>query len=521
MQTRPDGQQNPPARNPRRWWLLATVSLGLFMITIDNSVLYTALPTLTQELHASALESLWIVNAYPLAIAGLLMGTGTLGDRVGHRRMFTLGLVVFGLASLLAAFAPAPAVLITARAFLGIGGAMMMPATLALISRTFDIERERNLAIAIWGAVSLVGAAAGPVLGGLLLEHFWWGSVFLVNVPITVLALLAVPLVAGPNLTHPEKPWDFASSALAALTLVGLVFFIKELARTDPHWFLALLALAVGAGAAWAFTARQRRLTYPLLDFTIFRNPVFLAGVLAAALTMFAIAGIDLVAVQRFQLVAGFSPLEAGLLVTVLAVSSLPFSVLGGAILHRVGYFPLISGGLAIAAVGAGLLAASIHHTFTAVVLGLVVLGVGLGLTMSVASSAIIGNAPASRAGMASSVEEVSYEFGSLLSVALLGSLINLVYANRVQLPAGTPPEAAEALSSAVAAAGSDSAVLDPAFAAYDVSFTVVVGLAAVVLALTALVTGVLLIRGARARARTGSGEERTRERGASAVVGS
>ncbi|MGX9153689.1 MFS transporter, partial [Corynebacterium striatum] len=207
----------------RRWSLLVTVGAGLLLITLDNSILYTALPTLTEDLEASSTQRLWIINAYPLVMAGLLLGSGTLGDRIGHTRMFVVGLVIFGLASLLAALAPSPEVLIGARAVLAVGAAAMMPATLALIRTYFTVERERNFAIAVWGSLSVVGFALGPILGGTLLEFFWWGSVFLVNVPVVALVLVATWLIRPANDPDPSKRWDAVSSILVMIGLVGTV----------------------------------------------------------------------------------------------------------------------------------------------------------------------------------------------------------------------------------------------------------------------------------------------------------
>ncbi|MBN6042159.1 MFS transporter [Amycolatopsis sp. 195334CR] len=414
----------------RRWSLLVTVAAGLLLITLDNSILYTALPTLTRELGADDTEGLWIINAYPLVMAGLLLGAGTLGDRVGHRRMFLVGLGIFGAASVVAAFAPDPALLIAGRALLAVGAAAMMPATLALIRIAFTDERERNLAIAVWGSISVVGAALGPIVGGVLLRHFWWGSVFLVNVPVVVLAFVATLLVAPRGTPDPSKRWDLLSSLQAMAGLAGLVFAIKELAKAPASWPVLAAALLVAVTGFVLFTRRQRRLPYPLLDFAIFRNPAFSSGVVAAGVAMFALAGIQLATTQRFQLVAGFSPLEAGLLVAAAALGSLPTALAGGAILHRTGLRPLIAGGLLIGAAGVLVTVAGLGAGLGWVVAGMVLTGAGLGLPMAVASSAIIGNAPAHRAGMASSVEEVSYEFGSLTAVALLGSLLTGITAS-------------------------------------------------------------------------------------------
>ena len=205
----------------RRWSLLFTVAAGLLLVTLDNSVLYTALPTLASELDASDSQQLWIINAYPLVMAGLLLGAGTLGDRIGHRRMFLAGLVAFGVASLGAAFSQTAGQLIGARAALAVGAAAMMPATLALIGLTFHEERERNIAIAIWGSVAIIGAALGPIIGGLLLQHFWWGSVFLINVPVVVLAIIATLVLAPKGVPDASRTWDVASSLLALGALSG------------------------------------------------------------------------------------------------------------------------------------------------------------------------------------------------------------------------------------------------------------------------------------------------------------
>lgn len=218
-----------PAAHSNRWVLLVTVAAGLLLIVLDNSALYTALPTLTRELGATATQGLWIINAYPLVMAGLLLGTGTLGDRIGHRRMFLIGLVLFGVASIVAAYSPTAEILIGARAFLAVGAAAMMPATLALIRVTFEDDRERNIAIAIWGSLSVVGAALGPIIGGFLLGHFWWGSVFLINVPVVVAAFISALIVAPKVAGDATKPWDVVSSFQALVALSAFVIAIRNL----------------------------------------------------------------------------------------------------------------------------------------------------------------------------------------------------------------------------------------------------------------------------------------------------
>lgn len=480
-----------------RWVLLVTVAAGLLLITLDNSVLYTALPTLTRELHASQTQGLWIINAYPLVMAGLLLGTGTLGDRIGHRQMFLIGLVLFGIASLVAAFSPSANILIAARAFLAVGAAAMMPATLALIRVTFIDERERNIAIAIWGSLSVVGSALGPIVGGFLLEHFWWGSVFLINVPVVIVAFLSTLIVAPKGETGHSKPWDLISSLQALVALSALVIAIKESAHAGQSWLVPAGAFVVAVVASILFVRRQSRLTFPLLDFSIFRNAAFSSGVMAAAFAMFAIGGIQLVTTQRFQLVAGFSPLEAGLLVSAAALGSLPTAMLGGAFLHKIGLRILIAGGLAAASLAVVLATWGVTHGLGWLIVGMVLTGAGVGAAMSVASTAIVGNAPVHRAGMASSVEEVSYEFGSLLAVAFLGSLLSAIYTFSIVMPVGAPEAVRESMGGALALAaeaGPDGqAIIDAASQAFDRGYLTVMYVVAVVLAVGALVTAVLL----------------------------
>ena len=454
-------------KNPHRWLLLMMVGLGLLLVTVDITILLTALPVLTHELHASAAEGLWIVNAYPLFSTGLLLGAGTLGDRIGHRRMYLVGLVIFGLASLMAAYAGSVAVLVLARVLQAVGASAMLPATLALIRVGFADERERALAISVWACLSLVGAILGPLLGGWLLGHFHWGALFLVNVPIIAVAWLGTWFVAPEQRNPNADPWDLPSSVLALLALSSLVLAIKT--ATHPPIDLGLLgtALATGLVAGLAFVRRQRRLTHPLLDFSLFRNPAFAAGVLGAVSVTFTTGGVLLGVSQRFQWVAGYTPLQSGLLASVLFIGTLPSSILGGLWLHHIGLRRLIAGGLAVGALGmlvaaqalpwhrSGLSAA--HEGLGWLVTGLLLAGLGLGATISVASTAIVESAPPHRAGMASSVEEVAYEFGALLSIALLGSLLTGLYTVFVQLPPGVDAAATRSISAAldiVAASG-------------------------------------------------------------------
>ncbi|OFT45662.1 hypothetical protein HMPREF3158_09100 [Corynebacterium sp. HMSC06G04] len=463
----------------QRWTFFTVVSLGLLMVGLDNSILYTALPALTDQLHTTSTQQLWIINAYALVLAGLLLGTGTLGDRIGHRRMFVIGLVLFGSASLAAALAPGAWFLVAARAFLGLGAAVMMPATLALIRLTFDDEIERNTAIGIWASVAVVGAAAGPTVGGFLLEHFWWGSVFLINVPIVLVALLLTFLLAPPNQPNPDKHWDFASSLFALITLSSLVLAIKSVAGS--HYGLAGGALVACGIGSFAFARRQKQLSEPMLTFDVFRSPVFTGGVIAAGGAMFGMSGLEMLTTQKLQMVNGLSPLHAGITISAVAIAALPMSTLGGANLHRWGFLPIIAGGFAFMAAGIAIAMWAGHHgIFWCFVAGLLCMGIGAGLTMSVASTAIIGAAPPHRSGMAAGVEEVSYELGTLLSIAITGSIVPLLYSRN--LPADI--EGMQALY--------DAATHDLAAAAYDNAYLTTLGGLLAMMLLFAAVTGYL-----------------------------
>src|SRR5690625_5061097 len=262
----------------QRWTFLAIISAALFLVGADNSILYTALPELRDQLGTTPLQGLWIINAYPLVLSGLLLGTGTLGDKIGHRLMFLIGVSIFGVGSLAAAFSPSAWILIAARGLLGVGAATMMPASLALVRITFTNVRERNLAIAVWMSVAVVGAAAGSLLGGLLLEFFWWGSVFLINVPVVIVTLIATLAVAPPNIANPKKHWDFISSVWAMLAMVGLVMAIKELANPDRAAWLLVVSTVIGLAGLLLFIFRQRVLEQPLLDASVFKNRIFKIG---------------------------------------------------------------------------------------------------------------------------------------------------------------------------------------------------------------------------------------------------
>ncbi|MCZ0962188.1 MFS transporter [Paracoccus benzoatiresistens] len=440
-----------PARSP--WLVLAVVSSALFLIVIDMTVLYTALPTLTRDLQASATEKLWIVNAYSLVVAGLLPGAGALGDRYGHRRMFVVGLVIFGAASLVAGFAPSSAALIASRALLAVGAAAMMPATLSIIRQTFEDPDQRALAIGIWAAVASGGAALGPVIGGALLQHFHWGAVFLVNLPVVAVALALTLAVVPRGQRHGHHPFDPVGSLQALVGLVGVTLAIKEFAKPDPSMGVLILSGLAGLAALALFIRRLRRSASPMIDLTLFRDPRFAGGVIGAVVSAAALLGVQLVITQRLQLVQGMSPLEAGLFVLPISLAAFVAGPIAGMTLGRMGAGRLLVASLAIS--GAGILAYAAGFGQPAVELAsFAVTGAGIGAAMTAASSAIMLNAPADRAGMAASVEEVSYELGGALGIAILGSLMAGIYsATTASAARDFGSDAADSLDGALALA--------------------------------------------------------------------
>lgn len=483
-----------------RWFTLVTVASALLLIVLDITVLYTALPSLSAALHTTSSEKLWIVNAYSLVVAGLLLGMGSLGDHIGHRRMFMAGLTVFGLASLWAAFSPSSTVLIIARALLGLGAAMMMPATLAIIREVFPDDKERSLAIGVWSSIAAGGAAMGPVVGGILLEYFWWGSVFLINVPIVLLTLLASVWVVPTHKPTPTHKWDGYSSLLVMVGLIAAVSALKEAALPNTSWTYFWVSSGLGILFLGWFTHRQLHGPHPMLSFAIFKNPLFSAGVITAFLSTVTLSGVEFAFTQQLQLVLEHSPFNAALVLLPLPVSALLAGPLSGYVMRYLPYQRLLVLSLLLSLVG--MLGFALLHDAGALARAgcLILLGCGLSAAMTTASYSVLEQAPENQVGMVGSLEEISYELGGAMGVAIMGSVLSAIYSAQMFTTANSLslPSAADSLDEvrylvSTLPAETGQRLLQPALAAFDKAFTAV-SWSAVGLMLVALVMVLVLV---------------------------
>ncbi|ANY07201.1 MFS transporter [Pseudonocardia sp. HH130630-07] len=487
----------PPRAGRREWVGLGVLALPLLVLALDVSVLYLAAPALSADLRPSATQQLWILDIYGFLIAGFLITMGTLGDRIGRRRLLLVGGAAFAVASVLAAFAPTAELLIAARALLGVAGATLMPSTLGLISTMFPDPAQRRFAVAVWMTTFSVGAALGPLVGGALVDAFWWGAVFLLGVPA-----MGLLLVLGPRLLPEERgtgtgridAWSIVASLAAMLPLV---FAVKELAAYGPS-VPVLVAAVVGAAAGTVFVRRQRRLADPLLDVALFTRPAFTAAVSVLLVSLLAVNGLFFVLPQYLQLVSGMSALTAGLWMLPLAVGTVAGSLLTPALARRFGVPAVVAVSAGVAAAGSLLVglfgAASGPVALVALVAGTVL---GLSPIGVVATDLVIGSVPSARAGSAASISETAGELGVALGVAVTGSVLTAVYTGRLVVPAGLPADTAalagEGMAGALSAAGglpavTGEALLGSARAAFGA------GVGAVGLLSAALMLGVVAL---------------------------
>jgi len=425
----PAAGQSGGAPPRARWLALAVLCLSLLMVNLDYLVLNVALPTLVRDLHATTTELQWIVDAYVIVFAGLLLVAGSVADRIGRKRVFLAGLAAFAAGSTWAAFSGSVGMLIAARASMGIGGAMMMPSTLAIITSLFSDSAERQRAIGIWAGTTGVGIALGPIVGGLLLARFWWGSVFLINVPVAVIgvvfALRLVPESKNPAALAP----DFAG---ALMSIAGLGLVLWSLIEAPVRGWASPLVLAAGAGGLAAlalFTGWERASSHPMLDMRFFRDRRFSAAVSSVGLVTFGLFGALFVLTQFLQFSLGYSALRAGVCILPAAGALVLVAALSALIIRKIGIRYTVAAGLAIVAAGFWQISgATVASGYSAIVFGTVLAGAGVGLVIPAATESVMGSLPSGDTGIGSATNNTFTQVGGALGVAIVGSLLTTRY---------------------------------------------------------------------------------------------
>jgi EmrB/QacA subfamily drug resistance transporter len=497
--------------NPRRWQILAVLCVSLFVIVMDNTIVNVALPTLARELDAGTSSLQWIVDAYTLVFAGLLLAAGGLGDRFGRKGALLAGLALFGAFSAAGAFASSTGQLISARAVMGVGAALIFPTTLAIVVNVFTEPRERAAAIGIWTAIAGVGVALGPISGGWLLEHFSWGSVFLVNVPVTVAGIVGT-LVLVPRSRDPRAPrLDLPG---LALSIAGVTLLVWSLIEAPSHGWISATTIGGIAGAVAllsVFAWWELRTPAPLLDVHLFRNMRFTAASLAITLGFFALFGFIFLVTQYLQLVKGYSALQAGVRTLPFAIAMVVAAVSSPKVVQRIGTKLVVAAGLALMAGGFAIASTNDASTsYTVIASAMVLMGFGLGSAAAPATESILASLPREKAGVGSAVNDTTREVGGTLGVAVLGSIMASVYGGRIldalsgtPLPAGLRAAAGDSLAAALQIAGGvgGAAGRGIAFAAQD-AFVQAFQIGSVVTGAVALVGAVIALLFLPARSR-------------------
>ncbi len=433
----PTMHSTPQPASRRAWWGLVVLVLPTFLLSLDMTVLHLAVPHLSADLHPTSSQLLWTLDIYGFMIAGFLITMGTLGDRIGRRLLLLSGAVAFAIASVLAAFSTSTEMLIITRALLGIAGATLMPSTLSLIRNMFEQPAQRTIAISVWMTGFIIGGALGPLIGGLMLEFFWWGSVFLLGVPVMLLLLTAGPLLLPEFKDSNAGRIDLGSSLLSIATILAIIYSLKDIARNGVT-LLPLLAIAAGFVLGWFFVRRQRQLAEPMLDLNLLLNRIFTTAVLALLLTILAISGAWFLVFQYLQGVLGLSPLHAGVLMLPAALVQLAGSLFVPKLSQHIAANKLVSAGLLLSAVGFMLmLLVNGHASVGFLIAGTVIMGLGIMPMSILGTDLVISAAPPNKAGAASAISETAAELGMALGIAIIGSIGTAVY--RYQMASNLP----------------------------------------------------------------------------------
>jgi DHA2 family multidrug resistance protein-like MFS transporter len=493
-----------PRAGRREWIGLSVLALACLLYVMDLTVLHLAVPAISEDLKPSSAQLLWIIDIYGFMVAGFLITMGTLGDRIGRRKLLLIGAAAFGVLSLLAAFSTSPEMLILSRALLGIAGATLAPSTLSLIFSMFQDPRQRAVAIGVWISAFSAGSAIGPVLGGILLENFWWGSVFLLALPVMVLLLVLGPVVLPEYRDENAGRLDLASAGMSLVAVLAVIFGLKQIAQ-DGIGVVALASIVVGLVVGGLFIRRQLSLADPMIDLRLFRIPAFSSSLAINFLSIFVMVGYFLFVAQFLQLVVGLSPLEAGLWSLPSAIGFVVASNAAPRIVRRLPAAYVIGAGLALSALGLGVLTqVGGSSGLAAVIVGSIIISLGLAPVFSLTTDLIVGSAPPERAGAASGISETASELGGALGISVLGSIGVALYRSHLgeALPAGVPADAQiaarDTLGGAVAVAGQlpaqlGAAVLETARDAFVQGMQIATTISAVVAVGVAILAVVML----------------------------
>lgn len=491
----------PSQAGAREWLGLALLSLPTILLGLDLTLLHLALPALAADLRPTSTEALWIMDAYGFMIAGFLITMGTLGDRIGRRRLLMIGAAAFGVTSIIAAFSTNALMLIVARAALGVAGATLMPSTLALISNLFADPRQRALAIGVWATTFALGMAAGPIVGGVLLEHFWWGAGFLVAVPIVVLLLLLAPVLLPEYRARRSDRIDLFSAALSLAAMLPVIYGIKEIAK-DGLTLTSIVTIITGVLFGLLFAWRQRRLADPLLDLDLFASRAFSVALVVLLFGLVAVGGTMLLVTQYLQLVAGFSPLVAGLWMGPPALAMVAAGIGTPLLARHVRPGFVVAGALALSVAGYLMLSwlKNDANGLAMVVAGFSLAYLGLGTIAALGTDLVVGSAPAEKAGSASAMSETVQELGASLGIALLGSITTAIYRQTMQdrLPDGLSPEVQASVGDSLWAASAmaqrlPDGLLEDAQSSFIAGFNTAAAFSAATIAILAVLAGVAL----------------------------
>ncbi|MFE2286493.1 MFS transporter [Streptomyces sp. NPDC059443] len=482
-------------RDPRRWWILVVLCLSTLVLVVDSMALTVAVPSMTADIGAGAQDTQWILDSYILVFAGLLLTSGSLGDRFGRRKVMIIGLLLFGAASLTASFCTTPGEVIAVRIAMGVGGALIMPSTLSILITVFD-EDERGKAMAAWGSVSMLGLVGSPVLGGVLIDRFSWHSIFFINVPVVALAVVAA-LTLMPESKGPWQKPDPLGAVLSAVGMTALIWWIIELPQHGAFGGRSALTLAVAVLALAGFVVWENTTAAPMVPLVLFKNRDFSGGSLSLTLVQIGNGGLLLVLTQYLQSVLGYSPVKAGLAFVPLAVAALIGNGAGAGLAAKIGNRPLVVAGMVVMASSFALLttvSADTGFTVPAVALGL--LGLGAGLAMPAAVGALMGTIPQDKAGVGSALNDTIQQAGTALGIAILGSLLTSGFTRR--MPAGAPEEAKRSIGGALAAAQGDAGLVRAAREAFTSSMSTTFTISAIGVLAAAVLAGVVM-RGGKA----------------------